>query len=160
MSFICTLQSDSSVHSIYNIIALVSSTHVCSGDNLEGTQGIFGVKVGQSGATAHVVCFCSSLTEPAGTRLLLIHCSYIYMQIMCGDTRVQFLEHVIILLLYKYVIKRLHRNQKYVGMAVVNKVHIQVWTPLQLAPYIVTHNHSYISSCKPELLRYLLHQIS
>ena len=32
-------------------------------------------------------------------------------------------------------------------MAMVNKVHIQAWIPLQLAPYIVTHNHPYISSC-------------
>ena len=32
-------------------------------------------------------------------------------------------------------------------MSVVNKVHIQVWIPLLLAPYIVTHNHPYISSC-------------
>ena len=40
-------------------------------------------------------------------------------------------------------------------MAVVNKVHIQVWNPLQLhvAPYIVTHNHPYKSSSKPDLLR-------
>ena len=36
-------------------------------------------------------------------------------------------------------------------MAVVNK-HVQVWIPLQLAPYIVTL-HPYISSCKPYLLR-------
>ena len=37
-------------------------------------------------------------------------------------------------------------------MAVVNKVHIiQVWIPLQLAPYIVTHNHPYKSCCKPEM---------
>ena len=40
-----------------------------------------------------------------------------------------------------------HRNQKDVGLAVINKVHIQVWIPLQLAPYIVIHNHPYISSC-------------
>ena len=33
-------------------------------------------------------------------------------------------------------------------MVVVNKVHIQVWIPLQLAPHIFTHNHPYISSCK------------
>ena len=32
-------------------------------------------------------------------------------------------------------------------MGVINKVHIQVWMPLQLAPYIFTHNHPYISSC-------------
>ena len=25
--------------------------------------------------------------------------------------------------------------------------HVQVWIPLQPAPYIVTHNHPYISSC-------------
>ena len=37
-------------------------------------------------------------------------------------------------------------------MAVVNKVHIQVWIPLQLAPYIVTQNHSYISSYMLNLL--------
>ena len=37
-------------------------------------------------------------------------------------------------------------------MAVVNKVHIQAWIPLQLGPYIVTHNHPYMSSCKPVLL--------
>ena len=48
--------------------------------------------------------------------------------------------------------KKIHRNQKDVGMAMVNKVHIQVWIPLLLALYIVTHNHSYISSCKPDLL--------
>ena len=34
-------------------------------------------------------------------------------------------------------------------MAVVNKVHIQAWISLQLAPYIVIHNHPYISSYKP-----------
>ena len=27
------------------------------------------------------------------------------------------------------------------------KGHIQAWSPLQLAPYIVTHKHSYIGSC-------------
>ena len=37
-------------------------------------------------------------------------------------------------------------------MTMVNKVHIQAWILLQLAPYIVTHNHPYISSCKPDLL--------
>ena len=52
---------------------------------------------------------------------------------------------------HKQVIKRFHRNNA--GIAVVNKVHIQVWIPLQLAPYIVTYNHPYISSCNPDLLR-------
>ena len=37
-------------------------------------------------------------------------------------------------------------------MTVVNKVHIQAWISLQPASYIVTHNHPYISSCKPDLL--------
>ena len=32
-------------------------------------------------------------------------------------------------------------------MAVVNRVHIQLWIPLQLASYTVTHNHPYISTC-------------
>ena len=54
--------------------------------------------------------------------------------------------------------KSIDKNQKDVGRAVVNKVHIQVWIPLQLASYIVTvtHNHSYKSNHKPASLRYLL----
>ena len=44
---------------------------------------------------------------------------------------------------HKQVIKRFYRNQKDARIAVVNKVHIhvhvQVWIPLQLAPYNVKH---------------------
>ena len=46
--------------------------------------------------------------------------------------------------LLRQVIKRFHIED--VGMAVVN-IHIQAWIPLQLTPYIVTHNHPYTSSC-------------
>ena len=44
-----------------------------------------------------------------------------------------------------------HKNQKYVGMAVVNKVHRKILEVSITAPYIVTHNHPYISSCKSEI---------
>ena len=40
-------------------------------------------------------------------------------------------------------------------MAVINEVHKQVWWDSITAPYIYTHNHPYISRCKPELLSYL-----
>ena len=48
-------------------------------------------------------------------------------------------------IIFLQVIKIFNRNQKGVWMAVVNKVCKQVWTSLQLVPYIVTHNHFYIS---------------
>ena len=53
--------------------------------------------------------------------------------------------------LYRTSMIDTHRNQKDVGIAVVNKVHIQAWILLQLAPYIVTHNHPYISSCAVDI---------
>ena len=37
-------------------------------------------------------------------------------------------------------------------MAVVNKVHKQVWQDSITAFFIVTHNHPYVSSCRPDLL--------
>ena len=50
--------------------------------------------------------------------------------------------------LKKATSKRFHRNQKDVGMALVNKVRIQVWIPLQLhvAPYIAQVAASLTSS--------------
>ena len=33
----------------------------------------------------------------------------------------------------------------------VNKLHIQGWIPLQLAPYIVAHSHPYTSTCSCKL---------
>ena len=62
-----------------------------------------------------------------------------------------------------YILKQVKQkdfqgNQKDVGMVakkISNKEGI-LNKAIITAPYIVLHNHPYISSCKPDLLRYLL----